>query len=166
MTQLSKRVVTLVIAGASALSIASQFIHEKEGDRTTAYRDGGGVGIYTICEGVTKGTYPGEHLTQEQCNVLDQTAIDNADTDVDHLVTVPMSKPERAAVISFCGYNLGAERCSKSTFLKLLNEGKRTEACNQIPLWVYDGGKDCAHDRACHGQVLRREQEHELCLMD
>lgn len=164
MTTLSKRVIALISAGATALAISSQFIHEKEGDKLTAYMDSGGK--YTICEGVTKGTYKGEHLTQAQCDALDEVAIDDADTDVDALVTVPMSKPERAAVISFCGYNLGAARCSKSTFLKLLNDGKRKEACDQIPLWVYDGGRDCAHDKACRGQVLRRDQEQELCLMD
>lgn len=164
MTTLSKRVIALILSGASALGIATQFLGEKEGDRLTAYRDAGG--IYTICRGTTKGVYKGMTLTPAECAARDAEAIQGADSDVERLVHVPMSKPQRAALISFCGYNLGYKKCSASTFLRKLNAGDRKGACEEIKKWIFDGGKDCRVDSSCRGQVLRRDQEYELCLMD
>ncbi|AAT37767.1 gp03 R [Burkholderia phage BcepB1A] len=165
MTTLSKRVLALVAAGASALTIATQFLHEKEGDRLIAYQDTGGK--WTACMGVTRGVKPHARYTQAECDRMDAQAVAGAETDVESLVTVPMSKPQRAAVISFCGYNLGATKCSKSTFLRLLNEGKRKEACEEIKKWTYVGGKDCTDaSNNCRGIPLRRDQEYQLCLMD
>lgn len=51
-TKLSAAVLGLVLAGASASVILDQFLDEKEGNHTTAYRDGSG--IWTICRGTTK----------------------------------------------------------------------------------------------------------------
>lgn len=165
MTTLSKRVLALVAAGASALTIATQFLHEKEGDRLIAYQDTGGK--WTACMGVTKGVKPHQRFTQAECDRLDAQAVTAADNDVEALITVPMSKPQRAAVISFCAYNLGATKCKKSTFLRLLNEGKRKEACEEIKKFTFVGGKDCNDEtNNCRGIPLRRDQEYQLCLMD
>lgn len=164
MNVLSKRIMALILSGASALAISTQFLTEKEGDRLVAYQDG--VGIWTICKGSTKGVYKGMRLTAAQCAERDAVAIRAADADVERLVHVPMSNPMRAALISFCGYNLGYTKCSTSTFLRKLNAGDRKGACEQIKLWIKDGGKDCRVDKSCHGQLLRRDQEYELCLMD
>ncbi|HIA6477314.1 TPA: lysozyme, partial [Escherichia coli] len=46
---LSVAVLALIAAGASAPEIIDQFLDEKEGNHTTAYRDG--AGIWTICRG-------------------------------------------------------------------------------------------------------------------
>ncbi|EEV8413891.1 lysozyme, partial [Escherichia coli] len=46
---LSAAVLALIAAGASAPEILDQFLDEKEGNHTTAYRDG--AGIWTICRG-------------------------------------------------------------------------------------------------------------------
>ncbi|WP_434081952.1 glycoside hydrolase family protein, partial [Escherichia coli] len=46
---LSAAVLALIGAGASAPEILDQFLDEKEGNHTTAYRDG--AGIWTICRG-------------------------------------------------------------------------------------------------------------------
>jgi lysozyme len=165
MTTLTKKVLALVAAGASALTIATQFLHEKEGDRLQAYQDSGGK--WTACMGVTRGVKPHQKFTQAECDRMDAQAVAGADSDVEALVTVPMSKPQRAAVISFCGYNLGATKCAKSDFLRLLNAGKRREACEQIKSYTFVGGKDCTDSKNnCRGIPLRRDQEYELCLMD
>ncbi|MBU6010458.1 hypothetical protein KQ663_04710 [Escherichia coli O157:H7] len=50
---LSAAVLALIGAGASAPEILDQFLDEKEGNHTTAYRDG--AGIWTICRGATRG---------------------------------------------------------------------------------------------------------------
>jgi lysozyme len=163
MTTLSRKVLALVATGASAVAIATQFLHEREGDRLVAYRDGGG--IYTACMGVTKDAHQGEHFTPEQCAKMDADAVQAASVEVDNLVTAPMSKPERAAVISFCAYNIGPSKCGASTFLRKLNAGDRPGACAEIKQWIYDGGKDCRiRANNCYGQIDRRQQEYELCL--
>jgi lysozyme len=165
MTTLSRKVLALVATGASAIAIATQFLHEREGDRLVVYRDGGG--IYTACMGVTKSVHQGDRFTPEQCAKMDADAVQAASVEVDKMVTVPMSKPERAAVISFCAYNIGPGKCGASTFLRKLNAGDRPGACAEIKKWIRDGGKDCRiRANNCYGQVDRREQEYELCLMN
>ena len=165
MTILSKRVLALVAAGASALTIATQFLHEKEGDRLIAYQDSGGK--WTACMGVTSGIKPHQKLTQAECDRLNAQAVAAADTDVEHLVKVPLTKPQHAAVISFCGYQLGAPKCARSSFLALLNAGKRKEACEEIKRYTFVGKRDCNDASSnCRGIPLRRDQEYQLCLMD
>jgi len=166
MSTLSKKVLALVAAGASALTIASQFLHEKEGDdRLVAYQDGSG--IWTACEGVTKGVKKGDRFTPEQCTRMNADALNEASAEVDKIVKVPLSEPERAAVISFCAYNIGPGKCAKSTFLSQLNAGNRAAACEQIKRWIFDGGRDCRiRGNNCYGQVIRRQQESELCRLN
>ena len=48
---LSAAVLALIAAGASAPQILDQFLDEKEGNHTKAYRDGSG--IWTNCRGAT-----------------------------------------------------------------------------------------------------------------
>ncbi|HIB7242502.1 TPA: glycoside hydrolase family protein, partial [Escherichia coli] len=66
---LSAAVLALIGAGASAPEILDQFLDEKEGNRTTAYRDG--AGIWTICRGATRvdgePVIPGMKLSKEKC---------------------------------------------------------------------------------------------------
>jgi lysozyme len=161
-TTLSRKVLALIASGASAVAIATQFLHEKEGDRLTAYADAGGV--YTACMGVTKNVHTGDVFTPEQCAKMDADAVNEAASEVQRMVTVPLTEPERAAVISFCAYNIGPGKCANSTFLKDLNSGNRAAACAQINRWIFDGNRDCrVRDNNCYGQVIRRQQETELC---
>jgi lysozyme len=163
MTTLSRKVLALIASGASAIAIASQFLHEKEGpDALTAYQDDNGV--WTACMGVTKGVKKGDHFTADQCVKMDAAALNEAAAEVQKMVKVPLTEPERAAVISFCAYNIGPGKCSTSTFLRDLNAGNRQAACAQINRWIFDGGRDCRErGNNCYGQVIRRQQETELC---
>lgn len=65
---LSAAVLALISASASAPQILDQFLNEKEGNHTTAYRDGSG--IWTICRGATmvdgKPVIPGMKLSKEK----------------------------------------------------------------------------------------------------
>lgn len=164
-TTLSRKVLALVAAGASAVTIATQFLHEREGDRLIAYQDAGG--IYTACMGVTKGVKRGDRFTPEQCAKMDAQAVNEAAAEIQKMVTVPLSEPERAAVISFCAYNIGPGKCAQSTFLRDINAGNRAAACAQIKRWIFDGGRDCRiRSNNCYGQVIRRQQESELCQLN
>lgn len=69
---LSAAVLALIAAGAPAPEILDQFLDEKEGNHTTAYRDG--AGIWTICRGAilvdSKPVVPGMKLSKENATRL------------------------------------------------------------------------------------------------
>lgn len=162
-SRLSKPVLALIAAGVGAAGIATQFLGEKEGLALSAYRDG--ASVWTICRGHTSTVKPGQIVSKAECERLFASDLGKAFDDIDKIVTVPMSEPQRAAVVSFCGYNLGLSKCAKSTFIKKLNAGDPT-ACDEILRWVFVGGQDCRDPKSnCRGIVIRREQERELCLL-
>jgi GH24 family phage-related lysozyme (muramidase) len=164
-SKLSKAVTGLILAGASAGAILSQFLDEKEGNRTTSYQDG--VGIWTICRGLKYvdgvPVQPGMVLSAEKCNELNQIEAEKTIDWVNQNVQVKLTAPQIAGVASFCPYNIGPSKCRSSTFWKKLNYGDIEGACNEMKRWVHDGGKDCRlRDSGCYGQVIRRDQEAEL----
>lgn len=168
-SRLSPKLIALILAGASASTIMGGFLDEKEGNRLRAYQDG--VRIWTICRGVTRidgrPVYPGQMATPEQCANINATELGKSLDELELIVKVPLSEPARAGIASFCTYNLGVSKCRASTFIKLLNEGRRAEACEQMKRWIFDGGKDCrVRSNGCFGQVERRDQEAELCMME
>lgn len=169
-TKLSKKMIALILAGASSLTMLDEFLDEKEGNSLTAYRDAGGV--VTICRGVTKiagKPIPIDlKLTESQCSFLNEHEAEQALAIVDKYITYPLNDVAKVGVASFCAYNIGIGKCKKSTFFRLINAGDLQGACNEIPRWIRDGGKDCrltkGQPNGCYGQVIRREQEQELCL--
>jgi lysozyme len=163
--RLSKAVIALILSGASAGAILSQFLDEKEGNRLSAYRDGGGD--WTICRGARtvngKPVTKGMRLSVAQCDQVDKVESDKAIAWVKTNVHVPLTQPQIAGIASFCPYNIGPGKCLPSTFYKDLNAGDRKGACAQITKWIYDGGKDCRiKSNNCAGQPVRRAQESEL----
>lgn len=164
MTTLTKKIIALITGGAGAVAIATAFLGEKEGTRLQAYKDSSG--IWTNCTGNTRGVYPGQVLTAAECERIDRENVAEAAVIVDRLVKVPMSEPQKAAVISFCAFNIGPSKCATSTFLRKLNAGDKLGACAEIRRWIFDRGRDCRErSNNCYGQVIRREQEQELCSM-
>ncbi len=162
-TKLSTKVIALIASGAGALAIGSQFLDETEGNKLVAYRDG--VGIWTICRGITAGVYPGQRLTKQECDARNLEALKAADADLRRIApNVQLSDAQRAGIISFCTYNLGATKCKSTTFYAMLVDGNQPGACKQILRWIHDGGRDCRVDVSCRGQVTRRAQEVELCM--
>ncbi|EPJ2581401.1 lysis system i-spanin subunit Rz [Escherichia coli] len=79
---LSAAVLALIAAGAPAPDILDQFLDEKEGNHTTAYRDG--AGIWTICRGAImvdgKPVVPGMKLSKAKCAQVNATGPQLADT--------------------------------------------------------------------------------------
>ncbi|EOB6369863.1 lysozyme [Escherichia coli] len=162
---LSAAVLTLIAAGASAPEILDQFLDEKEGNHTTAYRDG--TGIWTICRGAIlvdgKPVVPGMKLSREKCNRVNAIERDKALAWVEKNIKVPLTEPQKAGIVSFCPYNIGPSKCFTSTFYRKLNAGDRKGACAEIRRWIYDGGRDCRiRSNNCFGQVSRRDQESAL----
>jgi lysozyme len=170
-SRLSASVLALIAAGASTPLIYQQFLGEKEGTRLEAYQDG--ARIWTICSGLTRiydrPVTREDKLTAQECADLDAKEQAKGLEEMKKLVRPEvwdkMSPAAQAGTASFCAHNIGIGKCRDSTFLLLLNEGMRNEACAQITRWIRDGGKDC-RDRSngCFGQVERRAAEDELCL--
>lgn len=55
-------------------------------------------------------------------------------------------------------FNVGCGATSKSTFFRKIRSGDYVGACNELPKWVYAGGKKL------RGLEIRREKERTLCL--
>ncbi|EDR4258890.1 glycoside hydrolase family protein [Salmonella enterica] len=162
---LSAAMLALIAAGASAPQILDQFLDEKEGNHTTAYRDGSG--IWTICRGATrvdgKTVVRDMTLSKAKCDQVNAIERDRALAWVNKNIHVPLTGPQKVGIASFCPYNIGPGKCLPSTFYRKLNAGDRKGACAEIRRWVYDGGKDCHYRKnQCYGQVIRRDQESAL----
>lgn len=163
--KLSKSVVALILSGASASVILPQFLAEKEGYKLTAYKDG--AGIWTICSGLTryknKPVTKGMKLTKNECDIANKIESDKALAWVAKNVSIPLTEAQKVGIASFCPYNIGSGKCLNSTFFKRLKSDNKTAACDQIKLWIFDGGRDCRiRKNGCYGQVERRDQEVEL----
>ncbi|MSH20298.1 glycoside hydrolase family protein, partial [Escherichia coli] len=120
---LSAAVLALIAAGAPAPDILDQFLDEKEGNHTTAYRDG--AGIWTICRGAIlvdgKPVVPGMKLSKEKCDQVNAIERDKALAWVEKNIRVPLTEPQKAGIASFCPYNIGPGKCFPSTFYRRIN---------------------------------------------
>jgi lysozyme len=136
-------------------------IREFEGLRLTAYQDI--VGIWTIGYGITAaadvGIVPAKGLTitQERADELLRLAVEKFAAKVDELITVKVNQNERGACLSL-SYNIGLGAFSKSTVLRELNAGRRSEAAAAFQMWNKAGGA------VVKGLVRRREAERQLFL--
>jgi lysozyme len=72
-------------------------------------------------------------------------------------VKVPLYQHEYDALIGLA-YNVGSNAFCSSTLVKLLNQMRYSEACDQILRWDRAGGK------VVRGLTIRREKEHKQCL--
>lgn len=158
-TQVLKR------SGASitaALLIAVPFICGHEGESLKSYEDV--VGVWTICNGVTAGVKPGMTKTKAECDQVTQSTIGKFMTAVSNKLIAPVSPQTLAAHTSFA-YNIGMEGYSRSSTLRLTNQGHIVEGCNAMMIWHTAGGKDCRQlANNCHGLITRRQDEIDLCI--
>ena len=67
------------------------------------------------------------------------------------------SEWQRQALNDFT-FNLGIGNVRSSTLIKLVNQGKHRQACEQLTRWVYAGGK------VLKGLVTRRDKTMPYCL--
>lgn len=143
--------------GTGVIAAAIGLVAAWEGRSLVAYVDP--VGIPTICEGYTHGVKLGDVATLERCDALTEQEVRKALAVVDRSVPEPLSEGVRVALASFV-YNVGPGAYGGSTLLRKLRAGDLSGACNQLPRWVYAGGKKL------RGLELRREAERRICLSD
>jgi lysozyme len=150
------------LAGGVLLS-ALALVGVNEGLKLKAYQDSGGV--WTICNGITKGVSQGDTATPAECeDKLMQELLEHAKPI--ERIAYPLPKPVIVAWADFC-YNVGVGACQGSTGYKLLKQGRIEEACHQILRWRFVAGRDCFLDenaRFCGGVKTRRILENRLCL--
>lgn len=141
----------------AALAICAEF----EGFSATPYRCP--AGVWTIGYGTTR--YPDgrpvrqgdPHVTEAQARDLMAHDLADAADAVAHLVKVPLTDNQRAALLSFT-YNLGRGALSGSTLLMKINKGDYDGAAGEFGRWVKAGGKPSA------GLIRRRAAETALWL--
>lgn len=125
-----------------------------EGCRLEAYKCP--AGIWTIGYGHTGLTvHQGLKITQKEADNLLKTDLIVHCNNVTKLVKVPLTQNQFDALVSF-EFNIGYGAFNSSTLLKLLNQGKYTDAANQFGRWVYTNKK------VLPGLVKRRAAEKEL----
>ena len=130
-----------------------ELIKEFEGCKLKAYQDS--VGVWTIGYGHTKGVKKGDVITQDQAKQFLIEDLADAENAVNRLVKVEINQNMFDALSSFT-FNLGVGNFQSSTLLKLLNQGKYSEAAEQFPRWVFAGGQKL------DGLVRRRKAEQKL----
>ena len=150
--------------GAVALSILV-LIKPWEGRELKAYRDI--VGVWTICDGETKGVKPGMVKTNAECDAM---LIARVEQDFYRPLTRCIkgyeAKPVswQASMLSLA-YNVGTGAACGSTAAKLARSGDLAGSCRAMTRFNRAGG------RVIKGLKLRREYgdanrmgELELCL--
>ncbi|MGQ7245471.1 lysozyme [Salinicola sp. V024] len=154
MVRLTKKLGGAIAGGA--MGILLLIVPWFEGTEMQSYQDA--VGVWTVCTGHTGDVTAGMTATPAQCEAFLRSDLGVALSAVDDLVTVDIPETTRASLGSFV-FNVGRGAFAGSTLLKKLNAGDIVGACNQLPRWVYAGGK------RLRGLVTRRAEERSLCLM-
>lgn len=142
-------------SGAGIVAATIGLVAAWEGRSLVAYADP--VGIPTICDGYTQGVKLGDVASPERCDALTEQEVRRALAVVDRSVPQPLPDSVRVALASFV-YNVGPGAYGGSTLVRKLRVGDLTGACNQLPRWVYAGGKKL------RGLERRREAERQICL--
>lgn len=178
-----------------ALAAALALVVPWEGRETTGLKTPDGkvyvayqdiVGVWTACDGITRGIKKNDRFTGAECDAMLAPELELANSYINRCITVPLSDGERGTYVS-AGYNLGqAVMCgwSRAQYLKnpknkpencraytlngeqrcasnvqfALNAGRREEACRNLLSWSNAGGK------FVQGLYNRRMDEMNTCL--
>lgn len=128
-------------AGTAAVVIATAtpFIAKWEGLETKAYRDI--VGIPTVCYGETRSVKMGDTYTKEQCFAMLEKGVAEFYAKLQPCMTNPNIPVGVQASMLELAYNAGTGAVCKSTMMRLANQGKFKEACDELGKWVKAGGR-------------------------
>ncbi|PKF50912.1 lysozyme [Enterovibrio nigricans] len=133
-----------------------------EGCRSQAYQCS--ANTWTTGIGHTSGVKEGETVTNQEIANNFVSDIAHAERVVNASLTKPVTQSQYDVMVSFV-FNLGEGNFKQSTMLKLFNQGKPAQACEQLMRWVYVSGKNCNDPKSnCKGIVTRRQIERDACL--
>ena len=137
------------------LAMAFAAICGFEGVKLQAYPDL--AGVWTICQGETKGVHRGDVATREQCDVDLYARLQQFNDEISQCITADVPDTRRAAFLSL-SWNIGTGAFCKSTVARRINAGDVKGACDAMLMW------DRVKSTKVAGLSHRREQERELCL--
>ena len=134
-----------------------EFLKQREGFKSVAYKDTGGV--WTIGYGSIringKPVEAGQTISMAEAEEALRADLAWAQTAVNQHVKVPLTQGMFDALVSFV-YNVGEEQFRRSTLLRLLNLKQYKEAAGQFERWKFDNGK------VIQGLLNRRILERQL----
>lgn len=151
-----KKTVSGVVA-AAVIAASTPFIAKWEGLSLVAYKDI--VGVPTVCYGETRGVQMGDSYTKAECEEMLRKSVAEYYAKLQPYMTnkdIPIGV--QASLLELA-YNVGIHAAGTSTMMKLANQGKYKEACQQLDRWVKAGGGKV------QGLVNRRaDSKINLCL--
>ena len=145
---------------AAALAMATALAVPAEGLRQVAYYDP--PGILTVCYGSTTDVQKGKVYSLAECKQRLNTDMAAAIAAVERCS--PGLPPHMLAAWGDAVYNLGPTivcNRERSTAARLLAQGRRLEACNQLPRW--DKARVAGVMIPLPGLTKRRAKEAHLC---
>lgn len=149
------------VGGTAALAVvigaAVSFIGPWEGQRLTAYKDI--VGVWTVCNGETRGVRPGDTYTKAECDAMLADGVEEFHAGLSRCLPGLPSYPVgvQVAFVSW-SYNVGLGAACRSTLVRKAKAGDLNGACRELPRWNRAGGK------VVRGLTNRRLAERGLCL--
>lgn len=132
-----------------------KLIADYEGCRLQPYRCS--AGIWTDGIGNTAGVVPGKTITERQAAQGLITNVLRVERGLEKCVMQQVPPKVYDAMVSFA-FNVGTSNACGSTLVKLLNQQRWTDACRQLPRWVYVKGV------FSQGLDNRRAREMAWCL--
>lgn len=108
---------------------------------------------------------PGDIYTESSCITMEQGLeqlkkdLSAASTCIENVVKVALNDNEFGALVSWA-YNVGCGNVRKSTLVKKLNNGNRTDVCDELRKW--NKGTKSGRKVVLRGLISRREDECEL----
>lgn len=176
---LPKSPLVVLVGSAAAIALSTMIAHDESGRKVEASVTEAGelkvrhvsgpqyraayadiVGVWTICDGDTKGVRPGMIETEAGCTArLERQLVAHA---APVLKCVPaLGRADRTdqlvASVSLA-YNIGTTGFCRSTAARRFNAGDWRGGCDAFLMWDKAGG------RPVRGLTLRRQRERALCL--
>lgn len=146
-------------AGAAMALICAPFVAGWESggrQHLTAYRDM--VGVWTICDGETRGVTAGMIETPAGCAIRLDTRLAEFAGGVARCTPALRGRDEEWAAATSLAYNIGLATYCRSTVDRRFDAGDDRGACDAFLMWNKAGGK------VVRGLARRRAAERALCL--
>lgn len=132
-----------------------RLIADFEGCRLEPYQCS--AGVWTDGIGNTQGVIPGKTISERQAAHNFITNVMNTESALTRCLLVTPPQKVYDAIVSF-SFNVGTTKACDSTLIKLANQRRFTDACLQLPRWVYVKGV------FNQGVDNRRQREMNWCL--
>ena len=155
----AKLIAAFIAAGLSAP--AAFFVYDvtvpSEGVELQVYLDP--VSLPTVCVGrMDRKLKLGQTFTLDECMEMLAEDWKKHQDQLDKIVKVPYKSEWQKEALTDFTFNVGIGNVQSSTLIRLLNQGKHVEACQQLSRWVKAGGK------TLKGLVTRRKNTMPYCL--